>query len=118
MATKEKLDPAQEITSEIVALLEKGTMPWRRPWKIAAGGVPLRHNGEGYKGINAFLLGAAGLHLALLDDVQPGPRPRCLRQERKPLQHRDLLRHGRKRGTETVPVGGGTTTRAAAATAS
>ena len=57
MATKQKLDVAQQITSEIVALLEKGTMPWRQPWKIAGGGVPLRHSGEGYKGINAFLLG-------------------------------------------------------------
>ncbi|PZX14227.1 antirestriction protein ArdC [Palleronia aestuarii] len=57
MATKQKFDPAAEITQEIIALLEKGTMPWRRPWKIAGGGVPLRHNGERYKGINAFLLG-------------------------------------------------------------
>ncbi|WP_375262512.1 ArdC family protein [Palleronia sp.] len=54
---KQKLDPAQEITNEIIGLLEKGTMPWRRPWKIAGGGVPLRHNRERYQGINAFLLG-------------------------------------------------------------
>ena len=57
MTAKPKFDAAQEITNEIIALLEKGTMPWRRPWKIAGGGVPLRHNGEPYKGINAFLLG-------------------------------------------------------------
>ena len=55
--TKERFDAAQAITDEIVALLEAGTMPWRRPWRIAAGGVPLRHNGESYRGINAFLLG-------------------------------------------------------------
>ena len=55
-ATKERFDPAQAITDEIVALLEKGTLPWRRPWRMA-GGVPLRANGEGYRGINAFLLG-------------------------------------------------------------
>lgn len=54
---KPKMDPAHEITNEIIELLEKGTMPWRRPWKIAGGGVPLRHNGEPYQGINAFLLG-------------------------------------------------------------
>ena len=53
----ERFDAAQAITDEIIALLEKGTMPWRRPWKIAGGGVPLRHNGERYQGINAFLLG-------------------------------------------------------------
>ncbi|WP_299654387.1 zincin-like metallopeptidase domain-containing protein [uncultured Jannaschia sp.] len=57
MATTQKLDPATEITNEIIALLEKGTIPWRQPWKIAGGGVPLRHNGERYQGINAFLLG-------------------------------------------------------------
>ena len=57
MATTQKLDPATEVTNEIIALLEKGTMPWRQPWKIAGGGVPLRHNGERYQGINAFLLG-------------------------------------------------------------
>ena len=57
MASTHKLDPATEITNEIIALLEKGTMPWRQPWKIAGGGVPLRHNGERYQGINAFLLG-------------------------------------------------------------
>ena len=55
--TSEKFDAAQAITDEIITLLETGTMPWRRPWKIAGGGVPLRHNGESYRGINAFLLG-------------------------------------------------------------
>ena len=56
-SAKPKLDPAREITDEIVALLEKGTMPWRRPWRTAGGGVPLRYGDEGYRGINAFLLG-------------------------------------------------------------
>ncbi len=55
--TEERFDAAQAVTEEIIALLEKGTMPWRQPWKIAGGGVPLRNNGEPYKGINAFLLG-------------------------------------------------------------
>ena len=57
MATRQKFDVAQEITNEIIALLEKGTMPWRRPWKISGGGVPLRQTGKRYQGINAFLLG-------------------------------------------------------------
>lgn len=55
--TSEKFDAAEAITNEIIALLEKGTMPWRRPWKIAGGGVPLRHSGARYQGVNAFLLG-------------------------------------------------------------
>ena len=56
-AGRERFDAAQSITDEIVALLEAGTMPWRRPWRIAGGGVPLRVGGEPYRGINAFLLG-------------------------------------------------------------
>ena len=67
-ATKERFDPAQAITDEIVALLEKGTLPWRRPWRIAGGGVPLRHNGESYRGINAFLL---GLRAAMVGYASP-----------------------------------------------
>ena len=56
-AGRERFDAAQSITDEIVALLEAGTLPWRRPWRIAGGGVPLRVGGEPYRGINAFLLG-------------------------------------------------------------
>ena len=54
-ATKERLDPAQAITEEIVALMEAGTVPWQQPWRSI--GVPRRHEGTPYKGINAFLLG-------------------------------------------------------------
>lgn len=50
-----KIDPAQAITDEIIALLEAGTVPWQQPWFSA--GAPLRHEGTPYKGINAFLLG-------------------------------------------------------------
>ena len=67
-STEPKADAAQLITDEIVALLEKGTLPWRRPWRIAGGGVPLRHGGEGYRGINAFLL---GLRAALMGYTSP-----------------------------------------------
>ena len=59
-ATKERFDPAQAITEEIIALLEAGTVPWQQPWRSI--GVPRRHEGTPYKGINAFLLGLrAGL---------------------------------------------------------
>jgi len=36
---KPKLDAAQAITDEIVALLEKGDLPWRRPWRTATRAV-------------------------------------------------------------------------------
>ncbi|MGR3436772.1 MAG: ArdC family protein [Shimia sp.] len=67
-STQPKADAAQLITDEIVALLEKGTLPWRRPWRMAGGGVPLRHGGEGYRGINAFLL---GMRAALMGYTSP-----------------------------------------------
>ncbi|MGR3435778.1 MAG: ArdC family protein [Shimia sp.] len=67
-STQPKTDAAQLITDEIVALLERGTLPWRRPWRMAGGGVPLRHGGEGYRGINAFLL---GMRAALMGYTSP-----------------------------------------------
>jgi antirestriction protein ArdC len=51
-------DIAQEITDEIIALLETGdTLPWRMPWKRSAGALPLRFEGTPYRGINVFMLG-------------------------------------------------------------
>ena len=47
------------ITDRIIELLEKGVVPWHRPW---AGGEP-PHNlssGKAYRGVNTFLLSAAG----------------------------------------------------------
>ena len=56
MARKPLFDAAQAVTDELVAVLEKGTLPWRRPWRVAGSNVPLRHNGDAYRGINSFLL--------------------------------------------------------------
>jgi antirestriction protein ArdC len=51
-------DIAQEITDQIIALLEAGgELPWRRPWTSTGAGLPLRHDGTPYHGINVFLLG-------------------------------------------------------------
>jgi antirestriction protein ArdC len=57
--TRPARDIAQEITDQIIALLEAGgELPWRKPWSSAGGaGLPLRHNGEPYRGINTFMLG-------------------------------------------------------------
>ena len=48
------------VTKRIIADLEEGTATWHKPW--AAGGfagLPLRANGEPYKGINTLMLWAA-----------------------------------------------------------
>lgn len=55
-----KKDVYQIITDRIVGLLEAGTVPWRRPWK---GGEQAPRNyvsRKAYRGINLFLLHAAG----------------------------------------------------------
>ncbi|MGE4404380.1 ArdC family protein [Pseudomonas sp.] len=52
-----KRDIAQEITNLIIAKIEQGVLPWRRPWRsLTAGGRPLRAGGQAYTGINSILL--------------------------------------------------------------
>lgn len=52
----EKFDPYTAVTDQIIALLEAGTAPWRKPW-AATGGMPVSlSTGKAYRGINPFLL--------------------------------------------------------------
>ena len=53
-------DVAAEITALIIAKLEAGVPPWRRPWRAGGGGRPRRHCGAAYTGINALYLWAVG----------------------------------------------------------
>jgi hypothetical protein len=58
MRQRPKRDVAQEITNLIIATIEAGTLPWRRPWKkTGMGGAPLRAAGVPYTGI---MLGKPG----------------------------------------------------------
>lgn len=57
-------DAAALVTAEIARFLERGIMPWRAPWDAARAhaltpGLPLRANGEAYKGANVLLLWTA-----------------------------------------------------------
>lgn len=56
-------DIAAEINSKILAELEKGVMPWRKPWSAGAAsiGLPLRSTGEPYRGANIILLWSASV---------------------------------------------------------
>lgn len=56
MATK--FDIYEEVTNKIIAALEAGTPPWRKPWTGERGNAafPLRSNGESYRGINVIML--------------------------------------------------------------
>ena len=56
-STTTKIDVYQIITNRIIALLEEGTIPWKKPWSYGASQRPSnlvsqRH----YQGINCFLL--------------------------------------------------------------
>jgi antirestriction protein ArdC len=58
-------DHYQEVTDRIVAALEAGTPPWRRPWDPdKAGGPAMPRNaatGHRYRGINVLTLGMSSL---------------------------------------------------------
>ncbi|WP_082545679.1 MULTISPECIES: ArdC family protein [unclassified Sphingomonas] len=57
-----KIDLHQQITDQLVAAIEAGAKPWARPWTAAGGSiVPVRSNGEAYRGINVLLLWAAAM---------------------------------------------------------
>lgn len=53
-----KFDVYAHVTDTIIAEIEAGTPPWRKPWTGSASGIvlPTRHNGEGYRGINVLML--------------------------------------------------------------
>ena len=57
---KARLDIHQHVTDTIIAQIEAGMLPWRKPWTGGAEGacLPVRHNGEGYRGINVLMLWA------------------------------------------------------------
>lgn len=54
-------DLQQQVTDQIVAILESGTSPWVKPWgSTAATGMPHNHGtGKAYQGINVLILWAA-----------------------------------------------------------
>ena len=56
--TKQKFNIHREITDQIIAAIEEGCAPWRKPWTggTAGAALPLRHNGEPYRGINILML--------------------------------------------------------------
>ena len=55
-------NPYQIVTERIVALLEQGIVPWRKPWHNTGQPRSLA-SGKGYRGVNVFLLSCEA-HLA------------------------------------------------------
>jgi antirestriction protein ArdC len=48
------------ITARILDALDKGIVPWRKPWSLPAGMRPQSVTGHPYSGINALVLGMSG----------------------------------------------------------
>lgn len=51
-----KFDACAVITNEIIRIIERGVLPWRKPWTAGGSSRPLRVGGEPYQGVNNFLL--------------------------------------------------------------
>ncbi|WP_258953946.1 ArdC family protein, partial [Cognatishimia activa] len=51
-----KSDASEVITNEIIRIIERGVLPWRKPWTAGGSTRPLRVGGEAYQGVNNFLL--------------------------------------------------------------
>jgi antirestriction protein ArdC len=54
-----RADLYQQVTDQIIAALEAGTIPWRQPWASAAGRPASMSTRRPYRGINVLLLGLA-----------------------------------------------------------
>lgn len=61
MATQQEI--RDQITAQIVDMLSKGTVPWRRPWRnsLHAGAPANALTGRAYRGINNLILNAASM---------------------------------------------------------
>ena len=57
-AAQKKFDVYQHVTDTILAEIEKGCVPWRKPWSGARTGLalPKRVTGDTYRGINVLML--------------------------------------------------------------
>ena len=51
-----RFDASEAITNELIRVIERGVLPWRKPWTAGGSTRPLRHNGKAYQGVNNFLL--------------------------------------------------------------
>lgn len=58
-----RFDIYEMVTGRILEMLDRGIVPWHKPWTDAQGGNATPRNlksGKAYRGINVFLLGCAG----------------------------------------------------------
>lgn len=71
---KERKDYFQQVTNEIIAVMEKGNLPWQKPWDPKVGGIlcPRPFNGKSGR---AYTLDN-GIRLAIVMDAKNSSDPR------------------------------------------
>jgi antirestriction protein ArdC len=52
----EKQNVYQIVTDQVIAALDQGIIPWKKPWRSASFQMPISGTGHLYRGINVFLL--------------------------------------------------------------
>lgn len=67
----QKIDVYQIVTDRMVAELEKGIIPWRKPW-IAHGPATSRSTGKRYNFINQMLLPDGGEYITFMEALNLG----------------------------------------------
>ena len=56
MTNIHRSDIYAQVTETIVADLSKGVRPWSKPWTCGPVGLPVRHNGDRYRGLHVGIL--------------------------------------------------------------
>ncbi|GAM07605.1 ArdC family protein [Novosphingobium sp. MBES04] len=59
--TARRADVYEDVSNQIIAMLEKGTRPWSPRWTSGLASLPRRHEGTAYRGINVLLLWTAAM---------------------------------------------------------
>lgn len=60
MTSKERKDAYQRVTEQILAALDRGVVPWKKPWHSSFNGPTSMSTGRRYTGINTFILAIEG----------------------------------------------------------
>lgn len=63
MEKTEKINPTKEITEKIIAQLEKGVIPWKKPWFGMRSGAKSYNTGKPYSLLNQLILAEPGYYL-------------------------------------------------------
>lgn len=69
------MDIYSEVTSRIISEMEKGIIPWQKPW-VASGGCVSHATGKPYSLLNQMLLGRAGEYVTFNQCQQEGGKVR------------------------------------------